>query len=273
MPGGRDVRSATKRGIASREILWGYLYVADLRALVGSRPLILAGAAVLIVDAGGRLLLLHRSDSDTWGLPGGYLEAGESLEECARCEAYEETGLSVGQMRLLGVFSGRKLFYQYPHGLALSTRCIGGSSMNCPAADPAVTPVKPVVRTSSAGQIGGAALDLMSTDFATVNLAEFMRDALAEAEVAGREGELPVGAVIVIDGEVVSRGRAQHRSAQSQVRHAELNAILALPDKSKEAGRIVETIPYVRGHIKSYQGGILADESAALFARYGKALR
>ncbi len=90
-------------------------YVADLRSLAGTRPLILAGAAILIVDD-DRLLLVHRADNDSWTIPGGYLEPEESLEDCARRETHEETGLSVGQIGLFGVFSGPELFYQYPHG-------------------------------------------------------------------------------------------------------------------------------------------------------------
>jgi hypothetical protein len=35
-----------------------------------------------------------------------------------------------------------------------------------------------------------------------------------------------------------------------------------------QSGQIVETIPYVRRHIRSYHGGVLAEESAALLAKY-----
>jgi tRNA(adenine34) deaminase len=68
---------------------------------------------------------------------------------------------------------------------------------------------------------------LLAPLIATLDLAAFMREALSEAEHAGRAGELPIGAVIVIDGQIVSRGHTQQQAQQSQLRHAELNALLA----------------------------------------------
>ena len=91
-------------------------YVASLRSAVGHAPLILAGACVVVMDREGRILLQLRRDNAAWGLPGGLLEPGGSLEEAARREVFEETGLAVSALRLYGVYSGRDLFYQYPNG-------------------------------------------------------------------------------------------------------------------------------------------------------------
>ncbi len=68
---------------------------------------------------------------------------------------------------------------------------------------------------------------LLAPPIATLDLAGFMREALYDAEHAGLAGELPIGAVVVIDGQIVSRGQAQQHAQQSQLRHAELNALLA----------------------------------------------
>ncbi len=76
----------------------------------------MVGAAALIVDGRGRLLLLKRSDSGCWGPPGGAVEPGEVVETAARREVREETGLELGLLTLFGVFSGPELFYRYPNG-------------------------------------------------------------------------------------------------------------------------------------------------------------
>jgi len=91
-------------------------HIAELRTLVGHRPILMVGAAILIQDSRQRLLMLQRSDSHAWGLPGGAVEPGEVVAEAARRETLEETGLEVGELELFGVFSGPDLFYEYPNG-------------------------------------------------------------------------------------------------------------------------------------------------------------
>lgn len=91
-------------------------YIMDLRKIVGSRPLIMAGASVIILDQNNKLLLQLRKDNNCWGLAGGSLEPGESLEEAAKREMYEETGLVAKNLRLFNVFSGEEFYYKLPHG-------------------------------------------------------------------------------------------------------------------------------------------------------------
>ncbi len=91
-------------------------YFHEMRKLIGHRPLVVVGAAVLLTDEQERLLLIHRTDNGCWGIPGGGLEPGESLEETARRETREEIGLELGQLTLFNVFSGPQLFYRYPNG-------------------------------------------------------------------------------------------------------------------------------------------------------------
>ena len=150
-------------------------------------------------------------------------------------------------------------------------------------------------------------LDFIAAEIADLNLAEYMQEALREAELAGLAGEYPIGAVIVIGGEIIARGRASHNAMKSQLRHAELNAMLdgglrlwhdyrqailfttvepcplclgaavmadiphiifGLHDKVVQSDQIVGTNPYVRRHIKSYHGGVLEQDSATIIARY-----
>ncbi|SDT24201.1 NUDIX domain-containing protein [Paenibacillaceae bacterium GAS479] len=91
-------------------------YILDLRQIVGSRPLIMAGACMIVVNKQNEILLQLREDNGLWGLLGGSLEPGESMEEVARRELFEETGLHAGNITLFNVFSGKELYYQYPHG-------------------------------------------------------------------------------------------------------------------------------------------------------------
>ena len=87
----------------------------DLRKLVGSRPLIMAGACVLLCSE-QQLLLQRRTDNGCWGLPGGSMELGETLEEVAKMELFEETGLHAKGLELFDMFSGQELYYKYPNG-------------------------------------------------------------------------------------------------------------------------------------------------------------
>ena len=99
-------------------------YIHELRSLVGNRPIIMAGACALVLDRHNRLLLQRRSDNQLWGLPGGSMEPGESIEDTARREVFEETGLVLGDMTLLGVFSGPQQFYVYPNGDQIYDLCV-----------------------------------------------------------------------------------------------------------------------------------------------------
>jgi len=76
----------------------------------------MVGSTVLVLDAQNRLLMMKRSDSGDWGVPGGAMELGETTEETARRELFEETGLEVNELTLFGVFSGKELYYCYPSG-------------------------------------------------------------------------------------------------------------------------------------------------------------
>lgn len=92
-------------------------YMEDLRAVVGHRPLILPGSVALVLDGEDRVLLMERRQAPgSWGLPGGLMDLGESFEETARREVLEETGLTLGALRLLTVESGRSMHVQLPNG-------------------------------------------------------------------------------------------------------------------------------------------------------------
>jgi 8-oxo-dGTP pyrophosphatase MutT (NUDIX family) len=90
-------------------------YYEDLRKHVGSAPLILPGSVVIIVNEKEEILLQHRRDGG-WGLPGGLMELGESFEETAIREVKEETGLEIGGLTQLHVYSGADHYLKVPNG-------------------------------------------------------------------------------------------------------------------------------------------------------------
>ena len=91
-------------------------YILDLRKELGSRPLITAGAGVIIINDKNEILLGKRTDNGYWDYPAGSMEIGESFEECARREVFEETGLTCGKLEYFMELSGDESFYEYPNG-------------------------------------------------------------------------------------------------------------------------------------------------------------
>lgn len=82
----------------------------------GTPVVVQTGASIIVEDSEGRILMHQRQDDGTWSYPGGRIEIDETVEEGARREVFEECGLHVGEMELLGVFSGKELNHIYPNG-------------------------------------------------------------------------------------------------------------------------------------------------------------
>ncbi|MEM9074458.1 MAG: NUDIX hydrolase [Myxococcota bacterium] len=60
----------------------------------------------VIVELDGGIVLIERLNEPTgWALPGGFVDYGERVEDAARREVAEETGLTVSLEALLGVYS------------------------------------------------------------------------------------------------------------------------------------------------------------------------
>ena len=91
-------------------------YIMDLRKIVGHRPLLQVGASVIVEDSQGRILLQLRSDNRCWGYAGGSVELDEVVEDAAKRELLEETGLNAEKLELFGIFSGKDTHYIYPNG-------------------------------------------------------------------------------------------------------------------------------------------------------------
>ncbi|MDR0531261.1 MAG: GNAT family N-acetyltransferase [Oscillospiraceae bacterium] len=75
-------------------------YIMDLRKVVGHRPLIQVGASIIVDNGQGEILLERRKDNGTWEYPAGSMELGESMDETAKRELFEETGLTAQKLEL-----------------------------------------------------------------------------------------------------------------------------------------------------------------------------
>jgi 8-oxo-dGTP diphosphatase len=110
-------------------------YVRKLRAYVGHEILLLPAAAAIVRDATGGVLLIRRGDGRGWSLPGGVMEPGESIVACLVREVWEETGLDVEPLRLVGIYSDPTCMrFAYANGdkvhfvsATFECRVVGGS--------------------------------------------------------------------------------------------------------------------------------------------------
>lgn len=91
-------------------------YIMELRKIVGHRSLLQVGASVIVENEKGEILLQKRADNHCWGYAGGSVDLDEVVEEAARRELFEESGLIAQEMELFGVFSGKDTHYVYPNG-------------------------------------------------------------------------------------------------------------------------------------------------------------
>lgn len=90
-------------------------YVEELRKIVGNQPLILVRPSVAVINKYGQILLVKYED-DSWGIPGGLMELGESVEECIVREVKKELDIELGKLHLFGVFSGEALYTKLRNG-------------------------------------------------------------------------------------------------------------------------------------------------------------
>lgn len=75
----------------------------------------MVGAAIIIYKH-KKILLQMRKDNGCWAIHGGGVEMGEAVEEAAKRELREETGLIANNLELFGVYSGENRFFTYPNG-------------------------------------------------------------------------------------------------------------------------------------------------------------
>jgi 8-oxo-dGTP pyrophosphatase MutT (NUDIX family) len=82
----------------------------------------------------GRVLLIHRTDNKRWALPGGGSELGETVAQTVVREVWEETGIEVEVVGLVGIYSDPHHVIAYDNGevrqqfsLCFRAKPVGGS--------------------------------------------------------------------------------------------------------------------------------------------------
>lgn len=90
-------------------------YVSEIRKKIGHDKLIMVGAGTIVYRE-GKILLQKRKDNGCWATHGGGVEMGEVVEEAAKRELWEETGLTANSLELFGVYSGEDRFFTYSNG-------------------------------------------------------------------------------------------------------------------------------------------------------------
>ncbi|WP_280245923.1 NUDIX hydrolase [Nocardia abscessus] len=72
--------------------------------------------SALVQDDEGRILLIRRTDNGKYSIPGGGLEAGETVAQAVVREVHEETGIDVTVTQLIGIFSDPDHVIAYDDG-------------------------------------------------------------------------------------------------------------------------------------------------------------
>ena len=96
-------------------------YIMNLRKYIGHEPLIGLGATTLVFNDKKELLLNLRTDTNTWGIPGGSMELYETIEETAIRELKEVADISADELELVTILSGKEYYFEYPNGDKMCT--------------------------------------------------------------------------------------------------------------------------------------------------------
>ncbi len=147
----------------------------------------------------------------------------------------------------------------------------------------------------------------MISNFDEINHEYFMQEALIEAKKAGERGDRPIGAVIVHNGEIIARGSNKLETVDSNVAHAETDAInnsasflrkhareciiytsvepcimclttivmanirnvvFAVDDKYMNMKPFINSNPYIKERLHNYLGGVLREESVEIIKKH-----
>jgi len=91
-------------------------HVQRRRGALGSELRVLPSVTGIVYDERDRILLVRQSADGVWSAPGGSIDPQETPADAVVREVWEETGLYVAPVRLLGVYGGPTCVVTYPNG-------------------------------------------------------------------------------------------------------------------------------------------------------------
>jgi 8-oxo-dGTP pyrophosphatase MutT (NUDIX family) len=109
-------------------------YLRQLREKVGSELILTPGVVILTFDEQDRVLLVRQRENELWNTPGGSIDPFETPANAAVREMWEETGLYVEPIRIVGAYGGDENFHwHYNNGdeviyvtIVFEAKVIGG---------------------------------------------------------------------------------------------------------------------------------------------------
>ncbi len=91
-------------------------HVRRIREAIGPELIVLPSVSGVVFDDRGRILLVQHREGGVWSIPGGAIEPEELPADAVVRELWEECGLHVRPLRILGVFGGPVCTLQYGNG-------------------------------------------------------------------------------------------------------------------------------------------------------------
>jgi ADP-ribose pyrophosphatase YjhB (NUDIX family) len=94
---------------------------------------IAVAVTAFVLDDAGRILMIRRTDSGLYAIPGGQQEVGETISRTVVREVKEETGIDVEPMRITGIYTDPEHVIAYTDGevrqefsICFAARLLGG---------------------------------------------------------------------------------------------------------------------------------------------------
>ena len=92
-------------------------YIQKIRSKLGSEKFIHPAARIIVENARNQILIIERTDNGKLGLPAGAFEEGETIEACITREVFEETGIRIRSLQVIGISSNPQVeTVKYPNG-------------------------------------------------------------------------------------------------------------------------------------------------------------